>query len=98
MNQQRRIDERHGLISRSFKSGNSVALRLPKSLGFKPGDEVIITDNGDGTFSIRRADEDAAVLDALYGAFSPGFMADGRGDIEQAERDWDEPGASNGVR
>jgi len=31
-----------------FKSGNSMALRLPKALGFAEGTEVRITDRGDG--------------------------------------------------
>jgi antitoxin VapB len=31
------------------------------------------------------------VFMGLYGAFSSGFMADGRGDTEQEERDWSKP-------
>jgi antitoxin VapB len=85
-----------GRMARSFKSGNSVALRLPKALGFKAGEAVTITDNKDGSFSIRRADgaadDKAASLDALYGAFSSDFMACGRGDVDQDERSWDTPG------
>ncbi|RJF91033.1 AbrB/MazE/SpoVT family DNA-binding domain-containing protein [Sphingomonas cavernae] len=96
MNHHRSVKAAHQLIARTFKSGNSMALRLPKALGFKVGEEVIITDNEDGTFSIRRADDDpSASLDALYGAFSKDFMAKGRGDIEQAERNWSE-GRSRG--
>ncbi|MGK2908959.1 MAG: antitoxin [Sphingobium sp.] len=88
MNQHRHLRSSEGLITRSFKSGNSVALRLPKELGFQAGEEVIITDHEDGTFSLRRAGDKVAALDALYGAFSSSFMAGGRGDIEQDERDW----------
>lgn len=72
-----------------FKSGNSVALRLPKSAGFHDGDDIHIVAQADGSFSFWRQDDAAAVLDSLYGAFSPGFMADGRGDIRQDDRDWE---------
>lgn len=80
-------------ITRTFKSGNSVALRLPKRLGIKEGDRVRIVPHANGSFSIWREDDAAAVLDRLYGAFSSGFMAGGRGEIEQDERDWSKPAA-----
>ncbi|WP_375381317.1 antitoxin [uncultured Sphingomonas sp.] len=74
-----------------FKSGNSMALRLPKSLGLQEGDEVVLVPHADSSVSFWRASDAAAVLDSLYGAFSPGFMAEGRGDTEQEERDWSRP-------
>ena len=77
--------------TRTFKSGNSVALRLPKALGLKEGDEVTLVSHADGSLSFWRESDAAKVLDGLYGAFSPGFMAGGRGDIEQDERDWSKP-------
>ena len=77
------------LRTRTFKSGNSVALRLPKGLGLKEGDEMQIVPHANGRFSLWRADDDAAMLDSLYGSMSPGFMRDGRGEIEQGERAWD---------
>jgi antitoxin VapB len=39
--------------TRTFKSGNSVALRLPKSLGIRPGERMIIEQDGDA-FIFRR--------------------------------------------
>ena len=72
-----------------FKSGNSVALRLPKGLGFAEGDDVIVVPHSSGRFSVWREEDSLAVLMSLYGSMSPGFMKDGRGDIEQADRDWD---------
>jgi antitoxin VapB len=78
--------------ARTFKSGNSLAIRLPKALGFREGDDIILTDHGDGTFTFRLAEPQAAALDGLYGSFSDSFMRDGRGDIEQSERDWDRDG------
>lgn len=77
-----------------FKSGNSLALRLPKGIGLTDGDDVTIVTHADGSCSFWRDSDAASVLDSLYGAFSPGFMAGGRGDIDQEARDWD--GASHG--
>jgi antitoxin VapB len=74
--------------AKTFKSGNSVALRIPKALGIREGDEVVIVPHQDGSFSFWPISDGAKVLDGLYGAFSPGFMSEGRGDIEQEERDW----------
>lgn len=78
-----------------FKSGNSLALRLPKGSGFADGEDVRIVAHGDGAFSMFRESGALAVLMGLYGGMSPGFMAEGRGDIEQDERNWDpRPGSS----
>lgn len=77
-----------------FKSGNSVALRLPKGVGLAEGDDVTIVTHADGSCSFWRDSDAAMVLDSLYGAFSPGFMTGRRGDTDQDERDWD--GASHG--
>lgn len=74
--------------TRTFKSGNSVALRLPKALGLSDGDEVTIVPHADGSFSFWPSGSAKRVFLSLYGAFSDGFMADGRGDTEQEERDW----------
>lgn len=74
---------------KSFKSGNSVALRLPKALGIEDGEEVVLVPHDDGSFTFWKKTRELDVLMALYGSFSPGFMSEGRGDIEQAERDWD---------
>lgn len=75
--------------TKAFKSGNSVALRLPKAMGFVEGDEVVVVSHSDGTFSFWREGDGLKVLMSLYGSMSPGFMKDGRGDIEQDDRAWD---------
>jgi len=82
-----------GRITRTFKSGNSVAVRLPKDMGFVEGDEVTIIDHEDGTFSIWKVDDGRKILMNLFGSMSSGFMAEGRGDVEQEERDWTPRGA-----
>ncbi len=71
-----------------FKSGNSLALRLPKELGIGEGDDIAIAPHADGSFSFWKESEALNVLMSLYGAFSPDFMAKGRGDIVQADYDW----------
>ncbi|WP_370310184.1 AbrB/MazE/SpoVT family DNA-binding domain-containing protein [Sphingobium abikonense] len=71
-----------------FKSGNSLALRLPKALGLQEGEEMTLVPHDDGSFSFWRQDRARDVLMGLYGSMSAGFMADGRDDAAQAERDW----------
>lgn len=76
------------LIAKSFKSGNSVAIRLPKGLGIDAGEDFAIVPHRDGSFSIWRKSDSKRVFMALYGSMSPGFMSEGRGDIEQDDRSW----------
>ena len=40
-------------LGKTFKSGNSVALRLPKSLGFKEGENVKLVEIAPGTVRIE---------------------------------------------
>lgn len=75
--------------TKTFKSGNSVALRLPKGLGLAEGDEVVIVSHADGSYSFWKESDGLKVLMSLYGSMSPGFMKQGRGDIEQDDRAWD---------
>ncbi len=72
-----------------FKSGNSAALRLPKALGFAEGDEIVLVPHEDGSFSFWKQDDAKQAFLNLFGAMSPDFMASGRGDTEQEERDWE---------
>jgi antitoxin VapB len=81
--------------TKTFKSGNSVAMRLPKALGLAEGDEVVIVQHQDGTYSFWKESDDLSVLMSLYGSMSPGFMKEGRGDIEQDDRVWDRDTASS---
>ncbi len=74
--------------TRTFKSGNSVALRLPKALGIAEGEDITLSPHKDGSIGFWRTRDALDVLMSLYGAFSPGFMAAGRGDIEQQDYDW----------
>jgi antitoxin VapB len=80
------------LIARSFKSGNSVALRLPKALGIAPGEDLVIVPLAGGGLNIWKKSDTRNVFMGLFGSVSPGFMADGRDDIDQAAYDWQPSG------
>lgn len=78
-----------------FKSGNSNALRLPRELGIAEGEDMVIVAHGDGRFTMWKQGDELEVLMSLYGSMSPGFMKEGRGDIEQEERGWHRPPAKS---
>ena len=54
---------------RAFKSGNSVALRLPKGLGFKEGDQVRLVELTPGNVRIELMPSEKRKLnvDAFWG-------------------------------
>ena len=68
-----------------FKSGNSVALRLPKALGWKEGTEMILREER-GKFELRPAEEAPKKIDltGIYGSI-PGLT---REPFDEVERDW----------
>ena len=73
---------------RTFKSGNSLAIRIPKAWGFAPGEEIDVIPLGDGRFELRRMAIDKMSLAELYGSFSDAFMAEGRLPDDEPVRDW----------
>ena len=77
------------MLTRRFKSGNSLAVRIPKELAFLgPADEVEIERVGN-TLVLRPVErETLADVPAIFASFSPDFMAGGREFHEQKERDW----------
>lgn len=73
--------------TRAFKNGNSQAVRIPADLAFSRTDiELEIERDGD-EIRIRPARRSLAGVLSKFASFSPDFMADGRGDHEQADRD-----------
>ena len=77
------------MLTKVFKSGNSLAVRIPKEMGFEEGVfDVEIARKGDALV-IRpiRHDSLAGVVGA-FASFPAGFMSEGRDFNEQAERDW----------
>jgi antitoxin VapB len=74
---------------RAFKSGNSIAVRIPRELGvIEATGEVDIQRVGD-TLVIRQMDTGTlAHVMEKFCAFPPGFMAEGRESNEERERNW----------
>jgi len=73
--------------TRAFKNGNSQAVRIPAGIAYERMDmELEIERDGD---EIRIRPTRRSLSDVLtkFAKFSPDFMADGRGDQEQADRD-----------
>lgn len=73
--------------TRAFKNGNSQAVRIPADLAYERTDmELEIEREGD-EIRIRPARRSLAGVLRKFAKFSPDFMAEGRGDQEQAERE-----------
>lgn len=72
-----------------FKSGNSVALRLPKALGLKHGDEMVLRqDRGKFAFEPVAVETKKIDLTGIYGSI-PGLKPVERIDFEPRELDWE---------
>jgi len=73
--------------TRAFKNGNSQAVRIPADLAYERTDiELEIERDGD-EIRIRPARRSLAGVLNKFAQFSPDFMAEGRGEQEQEERD-----------
>jgi len=74
-----------------FKSGNSVALRLPKALGLKEGDEMMIVREDKPGFKVEPIAAPKAKIDltGIYGSI-PGLKLLAPEDriMEPRELDW----------
>ena len=75
--------------TRVFKSGNSLAVRIPKELGFVDGAQDVEIERVGNTLVLRPVvQETIGDLTPILAMFSPSFMAEGREFHEQRERDW----------
>jgi antitoxin VapB len=73
--------------TKAFKNGNSQAIRIPAEIAYERTDiELEIERNGD-EIRIRPARRSLSGVLSKFAKFSPDFMAEGRDDQEQAERD-----------
>jgi antitoxin VapB len=73
--------------TRVFKNGNSQAIRIPADLAYESTDiEMEIERLGD-ELRIRPARRSLAGVLERFACFSPDFMAEGRGEQGQSERD-----------
>ena len=74
-------------MTRVFKNGNSQAIRIPAELAYERTDiEMEIERVGD-ELRIRPARRSLAGVLERFARFDPDFMAEGRDEHEQAERD-----------
>ena len=77
------------MLTRVFKSGNSLAVRIPKELGFVDAAQDLEIECVGNTLVLRRvAQETIGDLTYILAMFSPDFMAEGRDFHEQRDRDW----------
>jgi antitoxin VapB len=77
------------MLTRAFKSGNSLAVRIPKELAIiQPSQDIEIEQVGN-TLVLRPVEKRKLTgLAEAFAAFPPGFMAESREFHEQKERDW----------
>lgn len=77
------------MLTKVFKSGNSLAVRIPKELAFVDvAQEVDVKRVGD-TLVVRPVEQRTlAGIGEIFTLFSPDFMAEGREFHEERERDW----------
>ena len=72
-----------------FKSGNSLALRLPKALGIEEGTEMIVREE-QGNFRFEPADKpkDKIDISGFWGK-APWLKVPPREDFEARQLDWE---------
>jgi antitoxin VapB len=79
-----------------FKSGNSLALRLPAALGLEAGMEMTITSDGAGGYHLRRAPAATRKfnIDAIWGIGKDSGLQPSAPDdrmFDDVKRPWDDP-------
>jgi antitoxin VapB len=75
--------------TRVFKSGNSLAMRIPKELGFVDEAQDVEVERVGNTLVVRPVVTNTlSDLGEIFASFSPSFMAEGREFHEEHERDW----------
>lgn len=87
------------MLTRIFKSGNSLAVRIPKELGFVDAAQDVEVERVGNTLVLRLvAQETLADIGEIFAMFSPDFMADGREFHEERERDWRSAGKTSSAK
>ncbi len=77
------------MLTRVFKSGNSLAMRIPKELGFVDDAQDVEVERVGNTLVVRPVVTGTlAGLGDIFASFSSSFMAEGREFHEEHERDW----------
>lgn len=73
--------------TKAFKSGNSQAVRIPAELAFERTDIELEIERVGVELHIRPARRTLSNVMAKFAQLGSGFMAEGRGEQQQAERD-----------
>jgi antitoxin VapB len=73
--------------TRVFRNGNSQAVRIPSDLAYANTDVEMEIERVGDELRIRPARRSLAGVLDRFARFSPDFMAEGRGEQGQAERD-----------
>jgi antitoxin VapB len=77
------------MLTHAFKSGNSLAVRIPEELAIvEAGQEIEIEKVGSTLVLRPLIKRKLTGLAEAFAAFSPDFMAEGREFHEQKARDW----------
>ena len=77
------------MMSRIFKSGNSMAVRIPKELAFADAAQDVEIERKGDTLVIRPVTQRSlAGAMKAFAAFPTGFMSDGRDANLQKSRAW----------
>ena len=77
------------MLTRAFKSGNSLAVRIPKELAFVEASQEIEIEKVGNTLVLRPVQRaKLAGIAEAFAMFTPDFMAEGREFHDQKVRDW----------
>lgn len=74
-------------LTRTFKNGNSQAVRIPAELAYERTDIELEIERVGDELRIRPVRRSLAGVLNVFARFSPDFMEEGRGDQDQAERE-----------
>jgi antitoxin VapB len=76
------------MLTRIFKSGNSLTVRIPKELVFEGGAQDVEVERVGNTLVLRPVvTETIGDLSNIFAAFPKGFMAEGRESSQQRENE-----------
>jgi antitoxin VapB len=73
--------------TKSFKNGNSQAVRIPADIAYERMDMDLEIEREGDEIRIRPVRRSLSGVLTKFAKFSTDFMAEGRGNQEQAERD-----------
>lgn len=74
-------------VTKIFKNGNSQAVRIPAELAYERSDMDVEIERIGDRIVIRPARRRLDQVMVKFAQFSPDFMAEGRGENQEAQRD-----------